>query len=66
MNIPDNFSESLETVFKIKKKISEFFDADPDPISKIFLFLDPGSGMERDKSRIRNTAKMALSFNILF
>ncbi len=31
----------------------------------MFLTLDPGSGMERDKSRIRITAKMALSFDIL-
>jgi hypothetical protein len=29
MNIPDHFSESLETVFWFKK--TKFFDADPDP-----------------------------------
>jgi hypothetical protein len=31
----------------------------------MFLTLDPGSGMERDKTPICNTAKMTLSFNIL-
>jgi len=36
-NSPDNFSESLETVFGRK-----FFDADSDPGSEIFLTLDPG------------------------
>ncbi len=41
----------------------KFFD--PDPGSGIFSTLDPGSGMERAKTPIRNTAKMALSFNIL-
>jgi hypothetical protein len=39
MNIPDHFSESLETVFRVK--ILKFFDADPDPGSGIFLTLDP-------------------------
>jgi hypothetical protein len=29
MNIPDNFSESIEAVFGLK--ILKFFDADPDP-----------------------------------
>jgi hypothetical protein len=38
MNKPDNFSESLETIFWVK--ILKFFDA------------DPGSGM--DKIRIRD------------
>jgi hypothetical protein len=62
MNIPDNFSESLETVFKIKKL--KFFDADPDPGSRIVSTLDSGLKLERDESRIRITAKMTLSFNI--
>jgi hypothetical protein len=35
MHIPDHFSESLE-------KILEFFDADTDPGSVIFLTLGPG------------------------
>ncbi len=41
MNIQDNFSESLETVFWVK--IFRFFDAD----------LDLGSGMEKFRSGIR-------------
>jgi hypothetical protein len=40
MNIPDHFSDSLETVFRVK--ILKFFDADLDPGSGIFLTLDPG------------------------
>ena len=28
MNIPDNFSESLETVFRVKNTVLKFFDAD--------------------------------------
>ncbi len=56
-------SESLEKNFGLK--ILKFFDADPDPGSGIFFTLDPGSGMDkfgtgvRDlglTSRIRNTA----------
>jgi hypothetical protein len=44
MNIPDNFYESLETVFGLN--ILKFFAADPDPESGIFF---PGfrSGMEK-------------------
>jgi hypothetical protein len=38
MNIPDNISESLETIFGVK--ILNFFDVDGDPV--IFLTLDPG------------------------
>jgi hypothetical protein len=41
MNIPDYFSESLETVFRAKNTHRTFFDADPVPGSEIFL-----SGME--------------------
>jgi hypothetical protein len=37
MHIPDNF---LETVIRAKK-ILKFFDADPDPESKICFSLDP-------------------------
>jgi hypothetical protein len=40
MNIPDNISENLETVFWVK--ILKLFDADADPLSGIFLTLDPG------------------------
>jgi hypothetical protein len=49
MNIPDNFSESLETVFRVK--ILKFFDADPDP--GIRNLIDPGSGMEKFGSGIQ-------------
>jgi hypothetical protein len=55
MNIPDHFSESLETVFVLK--ILKFFDADPG--SGIFLILDPvrknsvpGSGINIKAFRI--------------
>jgi hypothetical protein len=43
MDIPDHFSESLETVFRAEK-ILKFFDqhAEPDPGSGILLTLDPG------------------------
>jgi hypothetical protein len=34
MSIPDNFSERLETVFRVKN--TKFFDADPDPGSGTF------------------------------
>jgi DNA topoisomerase VI subunit A len=37
---PRSFFQSLETVFGLK--IIKFFDADPDPGSRIFLNLDPG------------------------
>ncbi len=40
MNIPDHISESLETIFW--DKILQFFDADPDLGSEIFVTLDPG------------------------
>jgi hypothetical protein len=36
----DHISESLETIFGLK--VLEFFDADLDPGSEIFLILDPG------------------------
>ncbi len=39
MNIPDNFSKSLETVFRAKNsKILQFFHTDPDPGSEIFWY----------------------------
>jgi hypothetical protein len=40
MNNPGHISESLETIFWVK--ILEFFDAEPNPESGIFLNLDPG------------------------
>jgi hypothetical protein len=40
MNISDNISESLDTIFRVK--IFKFLDADP----------DPGSGMEKVGSGI--------------
>jgi hypothetical protein len=42
MNITDNFSESLETVFRAELKILKFFDADPDLVSGMEKF---GSGI---------------------
>jgi hypothetical protein len=49
-NIPDHISESLEKFFRIK--ILKFFDANPG--SGIFLTLDPGFGIEKFGSGIRN------------
>jgi hypothetical protein len=43
MNVPDNFSESLETVFGLK--LLKFFDADPDPGSRIKDLVYRGSGI---------------------
>jgi hypothetical protein len=53
MNIPDHFSESVETVFFLLK-ILKFFDADPDPGSGIrdLVIPDPESGMEKNGSGI--------------
>ncbi len=42
MNIQDNFSEGLETVFRVKN--TSIFDAVADPGFEIFLIMDPGSG----------------------
>jgi hypothetical protein len=52
MNILDHISESLETIFCVK--IFKFFYADPDAESGIILTLDPGSGMEKVGSGIRD------------
>jgi hypothetical protein len=57
MNIPDHFPKTL-TVFRVKNTL--FFDADPDPGSRIYLTLDLGSGIELFGSGlpwIRNTEK---------
>jgi hypothetical protein len=40
ISIPDHISESLVTIFWVKKL--KFFDADPDPGSGIIMTLDPG------------------------
>jgi hypothetical protein len=50
MNILDHISESLETSFWVK--ILKFFDAYADPGSENLF--DPGSGMEKFRSGIRN------------
>jgi hypothetical protein len=52
MNIPDHFSESLETFLGLK--ILKFFDSVPDPGSGIFLTLDQVSGMEKSETGIRD------------
>jgi hypothetical protein len=52
MNIPVHIAESLETVFWVNKH--KFVDVDPAPGSEIFLTLDPGSGMEKFGSGIRD------------
>jgi hypothetical protein len=56
INIPDHISESLETIFWVKKL--KFFDADPG--SEIFLTLDPGSGMEKNRFRDKHPGTAAL------
>jgi hypothetical protein len=43
MNIPDHFSESLETIFWVK--ILKFFEADA--VQGFRNLFDPGSGMEK-------------------
>jgi hypothetical protein len=43
MNIPDRFSESLDTVLGLK--ILKFFDADTDPGSGMNKNSDPASGI---------------------
>ncbi len=40
MNIPDNISESLETIFWVK--ILKFFDAYPDPVYRILTLFPSG------------------------
>jgi hypothetical protein len=52
MNIPNHFSESLETIFWVK--ILKFSDADPG--SGIFLTLDPGKFGSGINIPVRNTA----------
>ncbi len=45
MDIPDHFSESLETVFRLK--ILKFFDADLDPGFGILATLDRVPGWKK-------------------
>jgi hypothetical protein len=52
MNIPDNISGSLETIFGLK--ILKFFDEEPDPGFEIRNLLDTGSRIRDGKIRIRN------------
>jgi hypothetical protein len=51
-NISDHISESLETIFR--SKILKFLDVDPDPGFGIFMTLDPWSGIQHGKIRIRD------------
>jgi hypothetical protein len=48
-----SYFRGLETIFWVKNTVLKFF-ADPDPGSGIFLTLDPGSGMEKFGSGIRD------------
>jgi hypothetical protein len=48
-NIPDRNSRAQKQFFGLK--IPKFFDVDPDPGSRIFLTLDPVSGMEKIQIR---------------
>jgi hypothetical protein len=43
----NNFSDSFETVLGLKNV--KFFDADPDPGSRIFFNRGPGSGIRDGK-----------------
>jgi hypothetical protein len=52
MNIPDNFSDSFETVFGVK--ILKLFDMEPDPGFGIRSLFDPGSGIWDGKIQIRD------------
>jgi hypothetical protein len=45
MNILDNISESLETIFSVK--ILKFFDVDADPNLRSGNLFNSGSGMEK-------------------
>jgi hypothetical protein len=58
MNNLDHISESLETVICVK--ILKLFDADPG--SRIFLTLDPGTGMEKIRIREKHIGSATLVF----
>ncbi len=53
MSIPYHISESLDTILWVKIYTFKFLYADPDPRSRIFFTLDPGSGMEKFGSGMR-------------
>jgi hypothetical protein len=61
MNIPDNISESLETIFWVK--ILKFFDADADPDPGIFSTLVPG--WKRFGSRVRDKHPGSVTLSVL-
>jgi hypothetical protein len=52
MNIPEHFSESLETVVWVKNTVHKFFDVETDPGSRIFLTLDRDPGWKKFGSGI--------------
>jgi hypothetical protein len=58
MNIPGNFSQSLDTVFKVK--ILKFFNTDPG--SEIFV--DPGSEMGKFGSGTRDKQPRSATLTI--
>jgi hypothetical protein len=60
MNIPDNFSESLETIFGVKNVL--FFDADADPGSRNLF--DPW--FPDGKIRIRDTGSFENLNDVLY
>ncbi len=64
MNIPDNFSVSVETIVWVK--ILKFCDADPDPGSGIILTLYPGSGMEKIRIQDKQPGPATLLFSLCY
>jgi hypothetical protein len=48
INIPDDFSEKLETIFWVE--ILKFFDEDADPDLRSRNISDPGSGIRDGKN----------------
>jgi hypothetical protein len=57
MNNPYHISVSIATIFWVK--MLKFFDADTDSGSGIFLTLDPGSGMEKNRIRDKKNPESA-------
>jgi hypothetical protein len=60
MNIPDHISESKKCLGLKIFKFLDFFDANPDPGSGIFLTLDPGSGMGKNRLRDKHSGSATL------
>jgi hypothetical protein len=60
MNIPDHISESLETIFWVK--ILKFFYADADRFRDpgMFLTLDSGTGMVKNRIQDKHLGSTAL------